>query len=66
MDAIVNIIIFLALGAVAVILFLGLFNMFKGGSANRSQQLMRARVIAQAIAIAVLLGALFFFGGRNG
>lgn len=52
----------LALGAVAVILFMGLWNMFKGGDGNRSQMLMRARVIAQAVAIAVILGALFLFG----
>jgi hypothetical protein len=66
MDTLVNIVLVLALGAVAVILFLGLFNMFKGGSGNTSQKLMRARVIAQAIAIALLLGALYFFGGRGG
>ena len=53
-----------ALAVVAIILFLGLWNMFKGGenSANRSQMLMRARVIAQAVALVVILGALFFFG----
>ena len=52
----------LALGAVAVILFLGLWSMFKGDDSNRSQMLMRARVIAQAVALVVILGALFFFG----
>lgn len=54
----------IALAAVAIILFLGLWNMFKGGegSANRSQMLMRARVIAQSVALVVILGALFFFG----
>ena len=54
----------LALAVVAIILFLGLWNMFKGGegSANRSQMLMRARVIAQAVALVVILGALYFFG----
>ena len=51
-----------ALAAVAIILFMGLWNMFKGGDGNRSQMLMRARVIAQAVAIIVILGALFFFG----
>lgn len=57
--AIVSII---ALAVVAVVLFLGLWNMFKGGDGNRSQMLMRARVIAQAVAIVVILGALFLFG----
>lgn len=51
-----------ALGAVAIILFMGLWNMLRGGDSNRSQMLMRARVIAQAVAIVVILGALFFFG----
>jgi heme/copper-type cytochrome/quinol oxidase subunit 4 len=63
-QTLVTIITIVALAAVAVILFLGLWNMFKGGegSANRSQMLMRARVIAQFVAIIVILGALFFFG----
>jgi hypothetical protein len=52
----------IAVAAVAIILFMGLWNMFKGGDGNRSQMLMRARVIAQAVAIVVILGALFFFG----
>jgi hypothetical protein len=47
---------------VAVVLFMGLWNMFRGGDANRSQMLMRARVIAQFVALIVLLGALYFFG----
>lgn len=59
-----TIITVLALAAVAIVLFMGLWTMFRGGegSANRSQMLMRARVIAQAVAIVVILGALFFFG----
>ncbi|MFY8031535.1 MAG: twin transmembrane helix small protein [Devosia sp.] len=52
----------IAVAVVAVILFMGLWNMFKGGDGNRSQMLMRARVIAQAVALVVILGALFFFG----
>ena len=61
---IVNIITIVAVAAVAIILFMGLWTMFKGGegSSNRSQMLMRARVIAQFIAIVAILGALFFFG----
>jgi hypothetical protein len=61
-QTIVTIITVLAVLAVAVILFMGLWNMFKGGDSNKSQMLMRARVIAQAVALVVLLGALFFFG----
>lgn len=60
----VTLITIVALGAVTIILFMGLWTMFKGGegSSNRSQMLMRARVIAQFIAILAILGALFFFG----
>lgn len=63
-QAIVNIISIVAVAAVAIILFMGLWTMFKGGegSSNRSQMLMRARVIAQFAAIVAILGALFFFG----
>ncbi len=52
-----NWIIVLAMGAVFVVLLLGLFNMMKGGSANRSQYLMRWRVGLQfaAIVLVVLL-----------
>lgn len=59
-----TLITFVALAAVAIILFMGLWTMFKGGegSGQRSQMLMRARVIAQAIAIVAILGALFLFG----
>lgn len=65
-QTIVNVIVILAVGAVAVILFMGLWNMFRGQDQNRSQMLMRARVIAQAIALVILLGALYFFGRGSG
>ena len=62
MNIAVNVVLVLALAAVAIILGMGLWNMFKGGDGNTSQKLMRARVIAQAVALILLLGALFFFG----
>ncbi len=47
----------LLIAAVAVVLFMGLFNMMKGGSPNKSQQFMRWRVGLQFIAvIALMLG----------
>ena len=45
----------IAIGAVAVVLLLGLINMMRGGSPNRSQQLMRLRVLLQFIAIIVIM-----------
>ena len=65
-QTILNIIAIVAVGIVAIILFMGLWNMFRGNDQNKSQMLMRARVIAQAVALAVLLGALYFFGRGNG
>ncbi|HEV7325813.1 MAG TPA: twin transmembrane helix small protein [Bosea sp. (in: a-proteobacteria)] len=53
----------IAVGAVAVVLLLGLVNMLRGGSANTSQKLMRLRVVLQFIAILVILGVLWWRSG---
>ncbi|MBA5778939.1 twin transmembrane helix small protein [Stappia sp. F7233] len=53
-----------AVGAVAVVLLLGLWNMFRGGSSSRSQSLMRWRVGLQFFAIIVIMTALYFMGVR--
>jgi len=44
-----------AITAVAIVLLLGLVNMMRGGSPNRSQQLMRLRVLLQFVAIIVIM-----------
>jgi hypothetical protein len=62
MESSARIIVLIAVVAVAVILMLGLWNMVRGGSASRSQNLMRARVIAQFIAIIVIMAALWVMG----
>jgi hypothetical protein len=62
MSGIVTYVLLALLVIVAIILFMGLMNMMRGGSANRSQTLMRWRVIAQAIAVAAMVAALFMFG----
>ena len=49
-----------AIGAGAVVLLLGLYNMMRGGSANTSQKLMRLRVLLQFIAIIVIMTTLWF------
>ncbi|HWV21677.1 MAG: twin transmembrane helix small protein [Devosia sp.] len=66
MQTLLNIGIALALLFVIIVLGMGLWNMTKGGSANTSQRLMRLRVMGQAVAILLLIGALFFFGGGRG
>jgi hypothetical protein len=45
----------IAIGAVAVVLVLGLINMMRGGSGNTSQKLMRLRVLLQFVAIVVIM-----------
>jgi hypothetical protein len=45
----------LAVGAVAVVLLLGLINMMRGGSPNTSQKLMRLRVLLQFVAVVVIM-----------
>ena len=53
----------LALGAVFVVLLLGLVNMMRGGSGNTSQLLMRWRVGLQFLAIVVIMALLWWRGG---
>jgi membrane protein DedA with SNARE-associated domain len=48
-----------AIGAVAIVLVLGLVNMMRGGSPNKSQKLMRMRVLLQFIAIVVIMATVW-------
>jgi membrane protein DedA with SNARE-associated domain len=49
----------IAIGAVAVVLVLGLINMMRGGSPNTSQKLMRMRVLLQFVAIIVIMATIY-------
>ena len=51
-----------AAGAVAIVLLLGLVNMMRGGSPNRSQKLMRLRVLLQFVAIVVIMATIWAMG----
>ena len=62
MQALSSYLVPIAVGVVLVILLAGLWNMMRGGSPNTSQNLMRARVIAQFVAILVAMGALWLAG----
>jgi hypothetical protein len=53
----------IAIGAVAVVLLLGLANMMRGGSPNTSQRLMRLRVLLQFIAIIVIMVTIWVLHG---
>jgi hypothetical protein len=49
--------------AVAVVLVRGLINMLRGGSGNTSNKLMQARVVLQAVAVALIMLTLWLTGG---
>jgi len=51
-----------AITAVAIVLLLGLINMMRGGSPNRSQKLMRLRVLLQFVAIIVIMLTIWAMG----
>ena len=52
----------LALASVVIVLALGLWNMKRGGSASRSQNLMRLRILFQFIALVIVMTALYLSG----
>jgi len=54
-----SIILPIAVASVALVLLLGLINMMRGGSPNRSQQLMRLRVLLQFVAIVIAMLAVW-------
>ena len=52
----------IAIGAVAIVLVLGLINMMRGGSPNTSQKLMRLRVLLQFVAIVIVMATIWMMG----
>ena len=52
----------LAIGAVAIVLLLGLINMMRGGSPQTSQKLMRLRVLLQFIALVIIMLTIWALG----
>jgi hypothetical protein len=56
----------IAIGAVALVLLLGLVNMMRGGSPNRSQKLMRLRVLLQFVAIIVIMLTVWIMSKNHG
>ncbi|KZK87040.1 hypothetical protein PsW64_01206 [Pseudovibrio sp. W64] len=60
MSGIVATLVPIALFAVALVLALGLWNMMRGGDPNRSQKLMRYRVLLQFAAIILIMLSVYF------
>ena len=59
MSMLPNLAVAVAIGAVALVLLLGLANMLRQGAGNRSQMLMRWRVGLQFVAIVVIVIVLW-------
>ena len=62
-EFIFNFVGFTLLGAVAIVLVMGLYTLFKGGSTSKkySNKLMQLRVLFQFIAVIVLVLMAYFF-----
>ena len=59
-----KIIVFIATLAVAAVLVVGLYSLFRGGDFARSHsnRLMRLRIVMQFIAIVIIMTVLYFRG----
>tara|TARA_R110002110_G_scaffold131242_1_gene311998 strand:- start:226 stop:417 length:192 start_codon:yes stop_codon:yes gene_type:complete len=53
----------IALGAVLIVLIMGLWNMKRGGNANLSQKLMRWRVGLQFLAVIIVMTSFYYGSG---
>ncbi|WP_095199677.1 twin transmembrane helix small protein [Mesorhizobium carmichaelinearum] len=60
MATVFNILAILVMAAVVIVLIRGLINMMRGGSGVTSNKLMQARVMLQAVALALILLAVYF------
>lgn len=67
MDRWLDIVIYFALGGVAITLALGIYSLYRGGDFSRSysNKLMRLRVLMQFIAVIILV-AVFWWRTRAG
>ena len=57
-----SIVLPIAVAAVAIVLLMGLTNMMRGGSPNRSQKLMQWRVLLQFVAIVITMLTVWAMG----
>jgi hypothetical protein len=60
MSTMLKVLAFVVMLGVVAALFAGLRNMMKGGSGNTSNKMMQLRVLLQAIAIVLIVLAVYF------
>jgi hypothetical protein len=63
-----KILVGIATGAVALVLIVGLYSLYRGGDFARSysNKIMRLRIVAQLVAIVVIMAVLYFWGRGPG
>lgn len=68
MSIVFNVLILLAILAVAVVLGFGIYSLFRGGDYARSNsnRLMRLRVVLQATAVVLLMAGLWWKTNHGG
>ncbi|HEX5690154.1 MAG TPA: twin transmembrane helix small protein [Roseiflexaceae bacterium] len=59
-----KILVGIATVAVALVLVVGLYSLYRGGDFSRtwSNKIMRLRIVAQFVAIVVIMSVLYFWG----
>ncbi|MER8921838.1 twin transmembrane helix small protein [Mesorhizobium sp. M0802] len=60
MATVIKVLLVLVMVAVVIALVRGLINMMRGGSGVSSNKLMQARVLLQALALALILLVVYF------
>ncbi len=63
MSSFVTCLTLFVMGLVVIVLIRGLLNMMRGGSSSKSNKLMQARVLLQAVAIVLIMLTLWITGG---
>jgi succinate dehydrogenase/fumarate reductase cytochrome b subunit len=60
MSSVFKVLAFIVMLSVVAVLFAGLRNMMKGGSGNTSNKMMQMRVLLQAVALVLIVLAVYF------
>lgn len=60
MATVIKVLLVLVMVAVVIVLVRGLINMMRGGDGVTSNKLMQARVLLQAVALALILLVVYF------
>jgi hypothetical protein len=63
MSGITYVLAIIVMFAVVIVLVRGLWNLMKGGDANKSNKLMQMRILLQLIAIILIVATIVLAGG---